>query len=81
MAGTGELDPKELMNSMNKRGWTPEHIRLGVAANRVSRHLLDLANTTMVTEANPVLKKILIGLACDLRRGFRPRRRIVERAA
>jgi hypothetical protein len=65
------------------RVWTQEHVRLATATNRVSRRLLDLANTQMVEVSHPALRRVLIDLASELRRGFRPRRRIEtrERAA
>jgi hypothetical protein len=61
--------------------WTPEHIRLGLACNRVSRRLLDLANCRMVLHAHPALQGVLINLAGELRRGFRPHREIPSRDA
>ncbi len=59
--------------------WEPAHVQLAVAANRVSRRLLDLANVNMVRQAHPALGRILIDLAGELRRGFRPDRRISSR--
>jgi hypothetical protein len=61
------------------RVWTQEHVRLATAANRVSRRLMDLANTHMVEMAHPALRQSLIRLAADLRHAFRPRRRISSR--
>jgi hypothetical protein len=63
--------------------WNPAHIRLGVACNSVARQLLDLANCEPVQNAHPAVARALIRLAAELRRGFRPRRRISsqERAA
>ncbi len=43
---------------MARKHWSEEHVRLGVAAHRVSRKLLDLANAVMVLEAHPALPSI-----------------------
>ena len=59
--------------------WTPEHIRLGTAANSVARRLRDIANCALMDGVNPALPRLLIELAAELRRGFRPNRAIPAR--
>jgi len=61
--------------------WTPEHVKLGLAVNSVCTKLRNLANADIVRHADPRLACLLINLACELRRGFRPHRRIVSREA
>ncbi len=63
-----------------RKGRTPEFIRLGSAALSVRRRLLDLANSLSTRELHPELPRLLIGLAGELRRGFRPRRSVRARA-
>jgi hypothetical protein len=56
------------------RGWSQEHIKLGIACNAVARQLMDLANAEPVQNAHPSVARALLRLAGELRAGFRPHR-------
>ena len=56
---------------------SPEHIKIGSASLRVSRKLRALPN--VVYETHPTLARLLVAQAAELRRSFRPARKVRPR--